>query len=254
MPGQESQSSNWSELVDLAAERFADISRQAITGLYDILDAGRSIVGCAEAGLLIPDEAPNRLKFLVSVNTSPEISRIVTQTSVPTDGSLVGLVFNTGQLMAVANPESFYAEVDQKTGLKTVVYMAIPIMDADGDALGVATFLNRPEGQEQDPFDQTEIESGMRIADLIASGLRYYQRIVLQQALFQCELTAVAERFVENISFPDSMQTSHVRVDQEMPLVNAIHNLERLPLHDLELAEELLGVLVARRTSMESEF
>ena len=77
------------------------------------------------------------------------------------------------QLIAVANPEDFYAGVDQKTGLTTSIYLATPIVSQE-EILGVLTFVNRPDDAEQERFDQAEIEWSMRLADLTASALRYY--------------------------------------------------------------------------------
>ena len=100
MPEQTSNPSSWSQLVESTAARFSEIANNAMAALTEILDSGRSIVGCSEAGLLIPDELPNQLRFLASANSSPEVTRIVTETKVPTDESLVGCVFNTGQMIA----------------------------------------------------------------------------------------------------------------------------------------------------------
>ena len=245
--------SNWTDLVGLAFEGFGGMSDQATAVLHDIMDAGRAIVGSSESGILVPGETPDELKFLVSANSKPEISEIVKRITVPADESLVGCVFKTGQLMAVANPESFYGEVDEQTGLQTNVYLAIPILDPGGEVLGVATFLNRPGELEQLPFNEVEIESGIRLTDVVAAGLRFAQRLSWQQILFQRELGSAAEQFATKLDDFASSRDSRLKFENADLLASAFTHLERLSTQDLELANELLEVLAARSIRIEND-
>jgi len=235
---------DWSDLLELMTDRFGRLSDQVLEAL---LDAGRRVVNCAEAALLVPGADGTTLKFLVSVNSRPGIAEIVKQCRVPTDRSIAGCVFTTGQMIAVANPEDFYAEVDQKTGLTTSIYLATPVMDKD-DILGVATFVNRPHGESPEPFDQMEIEWSSRIADLAAAGLRYYSRVCLQQRLLDADVASAAERFADfNPQRPAALRIDGSDAAVSMPLARAMLALERVSDEDQDLAADLLNVLSSRR-------
>lgn len=243
------QPADWSDLLEMMTDRFGRLSGQALDNLGALLTAGREIVGCAETAVLVPDEDGEHLRFLVSVNSRPEIAEIVKDLRVPTDQSIVGCVFSTGQLIAVANPEDFYAGVDQKTGITTEIYLATPIVSQE-DVLGVLTFVNRPaeedqaasEKVEQRPFNQEEIEWSMRLADLAASGLRYYHRMCLQTRLLNSDLAAVAERFADELS-PSIFDDDTLADGDDSPLARAILALERLSEGEQHLAADLLDVL-----------
>jgi hypothetical protein len=243
------QPADWSDLLEMMTDRFGSLSGLALENLGALLATGRDIVGCAETAVMVPDEDGRHLRFLVSVNSRPEISEIVKDLRVPTDQSIVGCVFSTGQLIAVANPEDFYAGVDQKTGITTEIYLATPIVSQE-DVLGVLTFVNRPspvgpassEKVEQTPFNQEEIEWSMRLADLAASGLRYYHRMCLQNRLLTADLASVAERFADELG-PSLFDDEVFAGGDDSPLARAILALERMSESEQQLAADLLDVV-----------
>lgn len=244
-----SQSSGWPELIATMSQRFGGLADQVLDNLRELLDAGRGMVNCAETALLVPNADGTHLRFLVSVNSKPGVAEIVTRLSVPCDRSIVGCVFQTGQLMAIANPDDFYQEVDQKTGLKTNVYLVTPVVEED-EILGVATFMNRPADQPQEPFNKQEIEDSVRVADLAVAGLRFYRRLLLQQKLFQAELSRVAQRFAS----PGLVQAQLPLLDadelnDQSPLARVIMRLEKMSRHDQDLAADLIGVLASHADS-----
>jgi hypothetical protein len=236
---------DWSDLLELMADRFGTLTDQALENLRTLLESGRNVVNSSECGLLVPSESGSELRFLVSVNSRPGISQILADVRVPCEQSVAGCVFNTGQLIAVANPEDFYPGVDKRTGLTTVLYLATPVVSDDG-VLGVLTFVNRPAGQPQEPFNEAEIEWSTRLADLTAAGLKYYRRLSVQQRLFQAELSQAAERFaaIDGVEFPpfDGPQPAE---DDSSPLARALLTLERMSPREQALAAELIGVLSA---------
>ncbi len=240
---------DWSELADTMSERFGTLADQVLINLESLLESGRRAVNCAETALLVPDADGTHLRFLVSLNSKPGIADIVKQISVPRDGSIVGCVFNTGQLIAIANPEDFYQQVDRKTGLTTQIYLATPVVSAD-EVVGVATFVNRPEGQPPEPFNEAEIEASMRMAELAASGLRFYQRVLLQQDLLRSELTRVAEQFsARDGGGEDLFEHQWREAEVQAPLARVTLGMERLSQDDQELAARLIDVLASRHDS-----
>lgn len=234
------QPADWSDLLEMMMDRFGRLADQALENLELLLTSGRDCVGSAETALMVPDDDGLHLRFLVSVNSRPGIPGIVRDIRVPTDQSIAGCVFSTGQLIAVANPEEFYPLVDQKTGLTTRIYLATPIVSQE-DVLGVLTFVNRPDDR-QTPFDQGEIEWSMRLADLAATGLRYYHRICLQNRLLKQDLAAAAERFADELS-PTVLLDDALADTDESPLTRAILALERMSENEQGLAADLLDVL-----------
>lgn len=244
MTSEPNQEPDWSGLVKSMSDRIGNLAEHVLDNLRDLLDVGRRMVNCSESGLLVPDAEGTHMRFLVSVNSKPGIDKIVAEIAVPCDRSLVGYVFNTGQLIAIANPDDFYQEVDQKTGLKTNTYLATPIESA-GEVLGVVTFVNRPEDQPQEPFNETEIEAGTKLADLAAATLKYYRRMLLQHRLFNQELLSSSEQFAsdgppEIVDVPDAMLDE---MEQQSPLARAMVQLERMTRREQDLAADLIGVL-----------
>ena len=239
---EQQDNNDWSGLLELMTRRFSQLTDQVLANLEALLDAGRRIMNCAEIGLLVPDTGGANLKFLVSLNSRPEASEIVKTILVPTGRSIVGCVFTTGQSIALANPDDFYALVDQKTGLTTSIYLATPIMDHE-EILGVVTFINRPDGAQQVPFNEHELGFSARIADLAAVGLRYYLRMCLQQRLLSAELDERARRFADSAMSSDEMGNGSFESLSESPLARAVLTLEHLSTRDQDLAADLLRVI-----------
>lgn len=245
----------WSALVQRMSERIAHVADHLLDALGELLDNGRKIVNCAESGLLVPNGEGTHLRFLVSINSRPGIDKIVADISVPCEGSVVGYVFNTGQLIAIANPDDFYQEVDQKTGLKTNFYLVTPI-ESGGEVLGVMTFVNRPEDQPQEPFHPQEIEAGTRLADLAAATLKYYRRVLLQNRLFNQELAAATRQFVppSHAGMADGPDVLSGGLEDHSPLARAMVHLERLSRREQDLAADLIDVISSYASEDERAF
>lgn len=226
------------------SHRFESVSGDVLDHLRTLLDESRSLVNCSEAGLLVPSGDGSTLRFLLSVNSRAEVPEIVAKILVPCDRSLAGCVFNSGQTIATANPDEFYDEVDRQTGLKTCVYLAVPLIQSER-ILGVATFVNRPDaqpGQPQRPFDPEEIDAGHRMATLLGIGYRFYQRLEVQQNLFEHELAQAAHQFRGSSSWNDFSYAETV-AEPVSPLEQSLAALERLAPREQGLAARILQVL-----------
>lgn len=246
MSSESNPASDWSELVEVLSQRFGSLNEHVQEILRVLLDAGRRVLNCAESALLVPTEDETALKFLVSVNSKPELADVVTKMTVPCEGSVVGCVFNTGQFIAIANPDpdEFYQGVNQKTGLSMNVYLVTPVVSGE-EIVGIVTFMNRPEGQAQEPFDQREIEAGTKLADLAASCLKYHRRMLMQQRLFQRELIGTAARYTggEPSLDVDVAQDGVDELVDQSPLARAMLRLESMSRREQDLAADLIGVL-----------
>jgi hypothetical protein len=247
------QPADWNSLVSQLTERFRGLADHVLNDLSGLLVTAREVVRASESGLLVPaDDAEGHLRFLVSVNSTPEANAALGDIRVPCDRSLVGFVFNTGQLVAIANPEDYYQEVDAKTGLKTEVYFAAPVAN-DEEILGVITFLNRPPGEPQDLFNEEELAAGQRFASLAAAALRYYDRACLQEQLFLNELRETVEQLIPEARFAGSVGGS-ARDASGALVARALLQLEKLPPDTRLLAAELIDVLVAHRDLGTTDF
>lgn len=234
---------NWSGLVEQMFEQYDRLSRQVVDNLCKLLDEGRRIVNCAEAGLLVPNATGKELTFLASVNSKPGIAETVMKLTVPCEGSIVGCAFNTGQPMAMANPEEYYAGVSEKTGLAMNVYLVAPVV-SDEEILGVATFLNRPDDQPQEPFDQSEIEASMKLADLAAAGLKYYRRMEMQDYLFRRDLEEIAERHAFGAAATaHNVPATDDPLAELAPMARLMVQLENMTSREQELAAQMIGAL-----------
>jgi transcriptional regulator with GAF, ATPase, and Fis domain len=236
---------DWSELVQLLADRVEEQPAHVLGMLRELLLVGRRVVNCSEAAVMVPDAAGTNLRFLETVNSTPAIEEIVRSIQVPCDRSLAGCVFNTGQLVAIANPDQFYQAVDQKTGLQTSIYLVTPVL-ADDEVLGVLTFVNRPQGQPQEPFNEAEIEWGQRLADLAAAGIKLYQRLQLQQRLFRSELARASESFAADTSAALLAESDSAPAwEDQSPVAVALGRMEKMSRREQSLAAEVMRVLAS---------
>jgi hypothetical protein len=234
---------DWSELVRLMMLRADEQPAYVLRMLRELLVVGRNVVNCSEIAVMVPSADGAELSFLESVNSNPAIEDIIKSISVPCDTSLAGCVFNTGQLISIANPDQFYQEVDQKTGIRTSIYMVTPVLAVD-EVLGVLTFVNRPEGQPPEPFNEVEIEWAQRLADLAAAGIRLYKRTQLQRRQFHSELSEAVQQFAPDAAALAGSNGADGKADaDESPVSLALKLLEKMTRREQGLAVEMLGLL-----------
>ena len=237
---------DWPHLADTISSHYLALRETTLGTLRMLLERASESIGGAEAALLLPTEDQENLRFLVSVNSTPEASEALKTVVVPCDRSIVGCVFATGQTIAIANPDDFYQEVDKKTGLSTEIYLAAPIMQ-EGQVLGVATFLNRPSEAAATPFGPEEIRVAERYASLSSAGLRYYQRMGLMQNLLEEDLEVALAQYADT---PGGRGESILGLGGEesttSPLAKAWMQLEQLSDSDQLLAAQLIEVLAHR--------
>ncbi len=232
---------DWFALVRAVSKRFLRLEDEIVERMNQFLADGRSVLRSAESAILVPDREGKCLRFLASVNSRSDLFPLLRDIEVPIAGSIAGCVFSTGQLIAIANPDEFYQEVDRKTGLVTRIYLAAPIVDGD-DTLGVLTFINRPAETPETPFNEQEIDASVRLAEVAAAQIRFLNRLRLQQKMLQDELVRIGARFRAQSGDSQSSGALWIRsAEQEAPpLARAMRCLEALDEHELELAVRLL--------------
>jgi len=222
------------DAIDVSNSLTAPL-KQAIDSLLK-LAAGS--VGSHEASVLVRDGNEGGLRFLTAIsNVKEQLLKI----RIPPGKGIAGLVFSTGQPMAVADVSSdgsFWSEADAKTGFKTVTVLATPLRTG-AEMVGVLEFVNRPGEPPYPPFTPDEMDRASVFGDAIA-------RII--DALELAEL--VESLFDRTIKMP--LDPSHPKDDFESDLREWLKNTAAAPEHrDLMLLwvtlREIVGAGDAER-------
>ena len=149
----------------------------------DILKVAAESVGSADASVLIRDGNEGGLRFLVAVS---EIEDALLKIRIPPGKGIAGLVFSTGQPMAVNDVSaegSFWSGADKAIGFKTITLLATPLRTGN-ETIGVLEFVNRPGEPPYPPFTPEEMDRAAHFADTIAHLLNSYELAVLVESLF----------------------------------------------------------------------
>jgi sigma-B regulation protein RsbU (phosphoserine phosphatase) len=173
--------------IDLSNSLAAPI-RQAID---DLLQVAAETVGSADASVLVRDGRDGGLRFLVAVS---ELEAELLKIRIPPGKGIAGLVFSSGQPMAVndvSSEGSFWSGADEAVGFKTVTLLATPLRSGN-ETIGVLEFVNRPGEPPYPPFTPEEMDDAARFADAIARLVDSYELAVLVESLFTHSLKSQA--------------------------------------------------------------
>jgi len=166
--------------VDVADVLTGPLKR-SIDNLLRLAAAG---VGSDEASVLVRDGNKGGLKFLVAIG---EVADKLMKVRIPPGKGIAGFVFSSGQPMAVtdvAQEETFYAEVDRRTGYSTQTILATPLRSGD-EIVGVLEFVNRLGDPPYQPFSPDEMDKAAHYADAIATLVDAYEAAGLVEILFE---------------------------------------------------------------------
>lgn len=149
----------------------------------DILQVAAESVGSADASVLVRDGNEGGLRFLLAVS---EIEEELLKIRIPPGKGIAGLVFSSGQPMAVndvSSEGSFWSGADKAIGFKTITLLATPLRTGN-ETIGVLEFVNRPGEPPYPPFTPEEMDRAAHFADTIAHLLNAYELAVLVESLF----------------------------------------------------------------------
>lgn len=159
----------------------------------DLLRLAAKAVGSEEASVLVRDGNEGGLKFLTAIS---DVKEELLKLHIPPGKGIAGLVFSSGQPMAVSDVSSegsFWSEADKKTGFKTITLLATPLRTGS-EAVGVLEFVNRPGEPPYPPFTPEEMDQAAYFADAIARIIDAHEIAELVESLFDRSLkTLVAE-------------------------------------------------------------
>ena len=165
--------------IDISNSLSAPL-KQAID---DILQVAADSVGSADASVLVRDGNEGGLRFLLAVS---ELEDKLLKIRIPPGKGIAGLVFSTGQPMAVndvSSEGSFWSGADKAVGFKTITLLATPLRSGN-ETIGVLEFVNRPGEPPYPPFTPEEMDRAAQFADTIAHLLNSYELAVLVESLF----------------------------------------------------------------------
>lgn len=167
-------------VVDIAESLTSPLTRS----IENLLRLAADTMGSDEASVLVRDGNRGGLRFLVAIG---DVAHKLEKVRIPPGKGIAGFVFSSGQPMAVADvasEQSFYAEVDRKTGYSTHTILATPLR-VDGEMVGVLEFVNRIGEPPYDPFTPDEMDKAAHYAEAIATLVEARESATMVETLFE---------------------------------------------------------------------
>ncbi len=127
-----------------------------------------------EASVIIRDGEQGDLKFFLAIG---QVADQLIGMKIPSGKGIAGFVFSSGQPMAITDvgqEQTFYAEVDKKTGYETQTILATPLR-FNGEVIGVLEYVNRIGEPPFEPFTSLEMDKAALFAEAIASLVNAYE-------------------------------------------------------------------------------
>lgn len=155
-----------------------------VRSIEDLLRVSASQIKSAEASVLIRDGDEGDLRFLAAIGS---VAEQLLDMKIPAGKGIAGFVLSSGQPMAVSDvghDETFYAEVDKKTGFSTQSILATPLTH-NGEVIGVLEYINRVGDPPFEPFTPEEMDKAALFADAVASLVNAYESAKLFRDLGQ---------------------------------------------------------------------
>ena len=138
-----------------------------------------------EASVIIRDGDNGDLIFLSAIG---QVADQLIGMRIPSGKGIAGFVFSSGQPMAVADvgqEQTFYAEVDKKTGYSTQTILATPLRFND-EVIGVLEYVNRIGEPPFAPFTSLEMDKAALFAEAVSALVNAYESAnILQEIVKQ---------------------------------------------------------------------
>ncbi len=173
------------ETVDVANA----LTEPLIKSIENLLLITSAEMDSEEASVLIRDGSEGDLRFLTAIG---KVAEHLINLQIPAGKGIAGFVYSSGQPMAVADAgeeESFYAEVDRKTGYSTQTLLATPLRH-NGEVIGVLEYVNRTGEPPFAPFTPDEMDKAALFAEAVASLVNAYESAKLFRDLGDKMLSA----------------------------------------------------------------
>jgi transcriptional regulator with GAF, ATPase, and Fis domain len=173
------------DAIDISNSLTAPLKR----AIDMLLELAAESVGSKEASVLVRDGNEGGLRFLTAIS---DVKEKLLKLRIPPGKGIAGLVFSTGQPMAVADVSgegSFWSEADAKTGFKTITLLATPLR-VEGEIIGVLEFVNRLGEPPYPPFTPEEMDRAAEFAQAIARIIDTHDLATLIESYFDQSIKA----------------------------------------------------------------
>jgi phosphoserine phosphatase len=165
-----------------------------IDALRDLLDADRATVFEFDAKA---DQLFTQVAHGIGSGDAPQVIRI------PRSAGIAGAAATSKAIVNIPDAYEdprFNRAVDQKTGYRTRTILAIPLLDHEGELVGVAQVLNRREGT----FDAADEELALGLAANAAVAMRRGRLIEDRIARERLEREMDVAKDIQAGTFPDA--------------------------------------------------
>jgi signal transduction protein with GAF and PtsI domain len=150
--------------------------------IKNLLEISSASMNSEEASVIIRDGDDGDLKFLCAIG---QVADQLIGLEIPAGKGIAGFVFSSGQPMTISDvgqEQTFYAEVDKKTGFSTQTILATPLQ-YEGNIIGVLEYVNRIGEPPFEPFTPEEMDKAVWYAEAIASLVNAYESVKLFKEL-----------------------------------------------------------------------
>lgn len=134
------------EILEVAIALSGELKLEPL--LVKIMDTVSALLGAERATLLLHDRQTNELWALVGRERLEEIR-------FPSHLGIAGHVFGTGETVNIEDAyadERFNPDLDRRTGFRTRSILSMPVINREGEVIGVTQVLNKKGG----PFTATD--------------------------------------------------------------------------------------------------
>jgi signal transduction protein with GAF and PtsI domain len=227
------------ETIDIANLLTAPLTES----INSLLTISASEVNSEEASVLVSDGTDGDLRFLTAIGS---VADQLVDMTIPAGKGIAGFVFSSGQPMAVADvvgEETFYAEVDRKTGYSTQTLLATPLR-YDGEVIGVLEYVNRRGEPPYEPFTPEEMDKAAIYAEAVASLVNAYTSAKLVRDLGQKVISTDEDFEIEDVrSWLHSLRSSEEHRER-MELAVMLREVAERGEAERQLCREILDALL----------
>lgn len=167
------QTENLKKILETADAAHA-LTEPLTDSIKNLLKLTARSMNSEEASVIVRDGDDGDLIFLSAVG---QVADQLIGMRIPAGKGIAGFVFSSGQPMAVTDvgqEESFYAEVDKKTGYTTQTILATPLRYKD-EVIGVLEYVNRIGEPPYQAFTPDEMDNAAIYAEAIAALINAYE-------------------------------------------------------------------------------
>jgi signal transduction protein with GAF and PtsI domain len=182
------------ETIDVANMLTSPI----IASIRSLLESSAAALGSEEASVLVRDGGEGDLKVLIAIGA---VAEQLSEIKIPAGKGIAGFVLSSGQPMAVGDAigeQTFYAEVDKRTGYSTQTILATPLR-YEGDVIGVLEYINREGDPPFEPFSPDEMDRAGVYADAIAAMVNAYNSAKLFREFSDKVINSESELALEEV-------------------------------------------------------